>query len=69
MFMSEIEEHKMMEVSAVISEAESSLTTRLFYESHSECESIHGNLGDLLHYYGCLSRFKMFIGSTNPLRK
>ena len=53
--MSEIEDDKMMEVLAVISEAESSLINRLCHESHSEYRSIHGNLGDLLHYDGCLS--------------
>ena len=69
MLMSEIEEDKMMEMSAVISEAESSLIDRLCHESHSEYRSIHGDLGDLLHEDGCLSRFKMSLGSTNPLRK
>ena len=67
--MSEIEEDKMMEVSAVISEAESSMIDRLFHESHSEYRSIHGDLGDLLHEDGCLSRFKMSVGSTNTLSK
>ena len=31
--------------------------------------SIHGDLGDLLHDYGCVIRFKMSAGSTNPMRK
>ena len=66
--MSEIDNDKIMEVSVVISEAESSLTNRICHESHSQCRSIHGNLGDL-HDDGCLSRFKMPVGSTNPLRK
>ena len=53
--MSEIEDDKMMEVSAVISEASTSLINRLCHESHSEYRSIHGNLGDLINYDGCLS--------------
>ena len=69
MLMSEIEEDKTMEVSAVISEAESSLIDRLCHESHSEYRSIHGDLGYLLHEDGCLSRFKFSVGSTNLLGK
>ena len=67
--MSEIEDDKMMEVSAVISEAEASLIDRLYHESHSEYRSIHEDLGDLLHDDGCVSRFKMSVGSTNPMSK
>ena len=59
----------MMEASVVISEVESSLINRIFHESHSECRSIHRDLGGLLHYDGCLSRFKMSVCSTNPLSK
>ena len=67
--MSEIEDDSTMEASAVISEAESSLINRRCNESHSEHRSIHGEIGDLLHEDGCLSRFKMSVGSTNPLSK
>ena len=64
---SKIEDDTMMELSAVISKAESSLTHRLFHESHIECKSIHGDLGDLLYDDGCLSRLKISVGSANPL--
>ena len=40
----EIEEGKMMEVSALIIEAESSLIDRLCHEIHSEYRYIHRNL-------------------------
>ena len=69
MLMPEIEEDKMIEVSTVISKAESSLINRLCHESHSEYGYVHGNLGDLLNDYGCSSRFKKYVGSTNPLSK
>ena len=69
MLMSEIEEDKMMEVSAVISEAGPSLINRLCHERDSEHMSIHGDLGDLLHDDASLSQFKISIGSTNPLSK
>ena len=59
MLMSEIEDNKMMEVSAVISEAEASLIDRLCHESHRECRSIRRNLGKLLHEDGCSSQFQM----------
>ena len=65
--MSEIEDDTMMEVSTVISETELSLRNRLCHESDSEHRSIRGDIGDLLHDGGCLSRFKMSVGSTNPL--
>ena len=42
---------------------------KLCHESNSECRSIHGDLGDLLHRDGCISHFKMLIGSTNPSSK
>ena len=64
MLMSEIEDYAMMEASTVISEAESSLINRICHESHSEDRSIHGDLGDLLHDDGYLSRFEMSVGST-----
>ena len=59
MLMLEIEEDKMMEASAEISEAEASLIDRLCHKSHSECRSIHGDLGDLLHDDEYSSRLKM----------
>ena len=46
MLMLEIEDDTMMEVSIVISEAESSMMNRLCYESHSKHRSMRGNLGD-----------------------
>ena len=69
MLMSEIKEDKMTEASEEISEAESSPMSRFCHESHSEFRSIHGNLVDLLHEDGHLSRFKMSVCSTNPLGK
>ena len=50
--MSDIEEDKIVEVSSGISEAETSLINRLYYKSHSEYRSIHGDLVDLLHNGG-----------------
>ena len=57
----------MMEVSALISESEESLINRPCHESHSGHRYTHGDLGDLLHGDGCLSRFKMSTCSTNPM--
>ena len=59
----------MMEVSAVISESESSLVRKIHHERHSEHISVRGDLGDFLHNDGCVSYFKMSIGSTNTLIK
>ena len=66
---SDLEDNELMEVSAVVSEAEVSLVNKLCHESDSEYRSIHGDLGDLLHRDGCISRYKMSIGSTYPSSK
>ena len=65
--MLDVEENSVIEVSTVISEAESSLTNKLLYQSQSEHMSTHGCLGEVLHNDVWVSRFKMSIGSTNPL--
>ena len=67
--MSYIEDNSAMEISTVISKAESLLTNKFFHESHSEHRSFDGDHRDSLHNDGCTSRFKMSIDSTNPLRK
>ena len=56
-----------MEVSAVTSKAESSLMYKRFHEICTECRSTQGDLGDLLHNDGCVSRLNMPIDSTNTL--
>ena len=66
---SDIEGDEIIEVSAVISKAETSLRNRIFYERHSEYRLIYGNLADLLYNSCCASRFKISIGSTNLLNK
>ena len=61
--------NNIMKVSIGVSKSESSLINKIFYEIYNEFRSIHGDLGDLLHDNGRVSRFTMFIGSTNPLSK
>ena len=66
---SDLEDNELMEIAAVVSKAEASLVNKLCHQGNSECRSIDGDLGDLLHRDGHISRFKTLIGSTNFLKK
>ena len=63
--MLDIEHNSVMEVSTLISEAGSSLTNKIHYESYSEFRHAHRDLGDLLHDDRCASQFKTSKLSAN----
>ena len=67
MIMSDIDVNERLEVVEVVSETESSLVEKIFYEADSECRSIDGNFGYSLQDNSCTSRFKMLTCSTNDL--
>ena len=67
MLKSDLEEDIMVEDSTVVSEAETSLARRIFYESETECRSVRWDLRNLLHNDGHARRFKMCVGSTEYL--